>query len=101
MLKLKLDDHDQALVAATQAEMLRAIKAAHNPVAVAKRINVLATGYRNKGRDAAIGTYPFKGVCEITAVSHKGSFARRARNQLRTGAPTPACFWGFATLRQI
>ena len=66
MLKLKLDDHDQALVAAAQAGMVRAIEAARNPIAVAKRINVLATGYRNKGRNAAIRKYPFKGVCEIS-----------------------------------
>jgi hypothetical protein len=66
MLKLKLDDHDQALVAAAEAEMLRAIASAHNPIAVAKRINVLATKYRNKGRHAAIRKYPFNGVCEIS-----------------------------------
>jgi hypothetical protein len=66
MLKLKIDDHDQTLVAAAQAGMVRAIEAANNPIAVAKRINVLATGYRNKGRNVAIRKYPFKGVCEIS-----------------------------------
>lgn len=64
--KLKLDDHDGALAAAAQVEMLRAIEAAHNPIAVAKRINVLATRYRNRGRDAALRRYPFEGVCEIS-----------------------------------
>jgi len=63
---LKLNDHDKGLVASAQAEMLRAIEAAHNPVAVAKRINVIATGCRNKGRNVAIRKYPFNGVCEIS-----------------------------------
>jgi hypothetical protein len=66
MLKVKLDTHDQALVAAAQDEMARAIGAAHNPEAVAKRINVLATGHRNKGRNAAIRSHPFKGICEVS-----------------------------------
>ncbi len=63
---LKLDPHDQTLVAAAQTEIIRAINAAHNPIAVAKRIAVLATGHRNKGRDAAIRKYPFKGICEVS-----------------------------------
>jgi hypothetical protein len=63
---LTLDTHDQVLVAAVQAEMAKAIGAAHNPVAVAKRISVVATGYRNKGRNVAIRKYPFKGVCEVS-----------------------------------
>jgi len=63
---LKLDSHDQTLVAAVQAEMSMAIGAAHNAVAVAKRISVLATANRNKGRDAAIRRYPFKGICEVS-----------------------------------
>jgi|SRR5580700_893803 hypothetical protein len=75
MLKLKLDEHDQALVAAAQGEMLRAIGAAHNPIAVAKRINVLATGYRNKGRAAAMRRYPFKGICEASGEPLEGNHA--------------------------
>lgn len=66
MPKLILDEHDQALVGAAQTEMVRAIGTAHNPVAVAKRINVLATGYRNRGRDAAIRRYRFNGICEAS-----------------------------------
>jgi hypothetical protein len=46
---LKLDRHDQTLVAAVQAEMSKAIGAAHNPVAVARRIGVLATATVIKG----------------------------------------------------
>ena len=63
---LKLDRHDQTLVAAVQAEMSKAIGAAHNPVAVARRIGVLATANRNKGRDAAVRGYPFKAICEVS-----------------------------------
>ena len=52
-MPLKLDAHDQALVATVQAAMKEAISTAHTPVAVAKRIGVLATALRNRGRDAA------------------------------------------------
>jgi hypothetical protein len=63
---LKFDPHDQAIVAAVQAAMEKAISTAHVPVAVAKRISVLATVRRNRGRNAALKRYPFKGICEAS-----------------------------------
>jgi len=66
MLKLNLDPHDQTLVTEVQTEMSRAISAAHNPIVVAKRIAVLATRVRNKGRATAMRKYPFKGICEVS-----------------------------------
>jgi hypothetical protein len=67
-MPLKLDAHDQALVATIQAAMTGAISTAHTPVAVAKRISVLATALRNRGRDAARKRHPFKGICEASGM---------------------------------
>ena len=47
---------------------MKAISIAHMPVAVAKRISVLATGQRNRGREAAKNKYPFKGICEASGL---------------------------------
>jgi hypothetical protein len=63
---VKLDAHDEAIVATVQAEMKKAILTAHGPVAVAKRIGALAIRQRNRGRIAAIKRYPFKGICEAS-----------------------------------
>ena len=65
-MTLNLDEHDQALVAAVQAAMQTALTDAHMPIAVAKRISVLATAQRNKGRREAIKRCPFKGICEAS-----------------------------------
>jgi hypothetical protein len=59
--KIILDQHDESLVKAALAAMRTAIDGAHKSAAVARRISVLATGYRNRGRDAARRRYPFKG----------------------------------------
>jgi hypothetical protein len=67
-MPLKLDAHDQALVATVQAAMQEAISKAHMPVGVAKRISVLATAQRNRGRAAARKRYPFKGICEASGL---------------------------------
>jgi hypothetical protein len=67
-MPLKLDAHDQALVATVQAAMRGAISTAHTPVAVAKRIGVLATALRNRGRDVARKRHPFKGICEASGM---------------------------------
>jgi hypothetical protein len=67
-MPLKLDEHDQALVATAREAMLKAISTAHAPVAVAKRISVLATAQRNRGRDAAKKRYPFRGICEASGM---------------------------------
>jgi hypothetical protein len=67
-MPLKLDPHDQALVATVRSAMMKAISTAHMPVAVAKRISVLATGQRNRGRDAARKRHPFKGICEASGM---------------------------------
>jgi hypothetical protein len=58
-MPLKLDAHDQGLVATVQAAMEKAILTAHNPVTVAKRISGLAIRERNRGRVAAIKRHPF------------------------------------------
>ena len=65
-MTLNLDDHDQAIVSLVRSAMARAISDAHAPIAVAKRISVLATAQRNKGRDVAIRRYPFRGICEAS-----------------------------------
>ena len=67
-MALKLDEHDRALVERVQSAMKEAILNAHLPVAVAKRISVLATAQRNRGRNAAIRRYPFKGICEASGL---------------------------------
>jgi hypothetical protein len=67
-MPLKLDTHDQALVAILQAAMKDAISKAHMPAGVAKRISVLATALRNRGRNAARKGYPFKGTCEASGL---------------------------------
>jgi hypothetical protein len=66
MMTLKLDDHDCTIVSAVKAAMDKAFADAHAPTAVAKRISVLATARRNKGRNAAIRKYPFRGICEAS-----------------------------------
>jgi hypothetical protein len=65
-MPLTLDAHDQAIVATVQAEMRKAISTAHNRVALARRISVLATSARNRGRGAAIKSHPFKDICEAS-----------------------------------
>jgi 3-deoxy-D-manno-octulosonate 8-phosphate phosphatase KdsC-like HAD superfamily phosphatase len=67
-MPLKLDAHDEAIVATVQAEMKKAILTAHGPVAVAKRIGALGIRQRNHGRLAAIKRYPFKGICEASGM---------------------------------
>lgn len=66
--KIILNQHDEALVNAAFAAMHMAVESAHRPAAVARRISVLATGYRNRGRDAARRRYPFKGMCEASGL---------------------------------
>jgi hypothetical protein len=67
-MPLLLDEYDQAIVAALQVAMQDEILSAHNPVAVTKRISVLATAQRNRGRKAAKRGYPFKGICEASGL---------------------------------
>lgn len=67
-MPLKLDMHDQAIVAAVREVMMKAISTAHMPIAVAKRISVLATAQRNRGRIAAKKRHPFKGICEASGM---------------------------------
>jgi hypothetical protein len=67
-MPLKLDEYDKAIVAGVQAAMQNAISTAHNPVVVIKRISVLATAQRNRGRREAKKRYPFKGVCEASGL---------------------------------
>jgi hypothetical protein len=64
--KIILDLHDESLVNAAIAAIKIAVESAHRPAAVARRISVLATGYRNRGRDAARRRYPFKDMCEAS-----------------------------------
>ncbi len=63
---LQLDEHDKTLVDAVRAVMDRALLTAHVPVAVAKRISVLAAARRNRGRIAARRNHPFSGICEAS-----------------------------------
>jgi hypothetical protein len=51
---LNLDEHDQTLVTEIRAAILAVLSNAHNRTAVAKRISVLATAQRNRGRRAAL-----------------------------------------------
>lgn len=66
---LKLDEHDQALVTEFREALLGALSKAHNRTAVAKRISVLTTAQRNRGRRAALARHPFKGICEASGLS--------------------------------
>jgi hypothetical protein len=62
--RLKLDDHDQALVDALTKAFLEALQHAHLPIAIVKRMHSIAAGHRNKGRGAAMKRHPFAGKCE-------------------------------------
>ena len=61
---LRLNPHDEDLVRIAVAAMSEAIRIAHAPAAVARRIATVATRHRNKGRNAAMKKHPFKGICE-------------------------------------
>jgi hypothetical protein len=74
-MPLKLDAHDEAIVATVQAEMKKAILTAHGPVAVAKRIGALAVRQRNRDRRAAIKKHPFNGICEESGLPLAGELA--------------------------
>ncbi len=74
-MPLILDEYDQAIVLEVRAAMIGAITRAHNPVAVTKRLSVIATGLRNKGRNAARIRYPFKGICEASGMPLDARFA--------------------------
>lgn len=63
---LKLDSHDEKLVEEVRRKIGRAVSAAHAPSAVVKRISVLTTRHRNRGRLAAMKRHPFNGVCEAS-----------------------------------
>lgn len=63
---LQLSDHDRAIVEVVRSAMTEALKQAHAPAAVAKRIAALAARSRNKGRAAAIRRHPFQGICEAS-----------------------------------
>lgn len=67
-MPLNLDEHDQSLVSDFRVAMLAALSKAHNRTAVAKRIHVLTTAQRNRGRRAAIARHPFKGFCEASGL---------------------------------
>ncbi|OGF25748.1 hypothetical protein A2303_07170 [Candidatus Falkowbacteria bacterium RIFOXYB2_FULL_47_14] len=75
MTALKLDQHDKGLTECIQGQIKEAIVSAHNPVAVAKRIGVIATKHRNKGRISAKKRYPFKGICENSGLPIDKSIA--------------------------
>jgi hypothetical protein len=66
--KIILDQHDESLVNAALAAMRIAFDGAHRSAAVARRISVVATGYRNRGRAAARRRYPFKDRCEASGL---------------------------------
>lgn len=61
---LKLDAHDETLVATVKDTLRNAISAAHNRVVVVKRIVTFAVGYRNRGRADAKRRHPSVGICE-------------------------------------
>lgn len=67
-MPLNLDEHDQAIVTELRAAILDALSKAHNRTVVAKRVSVLATAQRNKGRRAALARHPFKGICESSGM---------------------------------
>lgn len=73
--KLKLDQHDEAVVVVAIKAIDDAVADAHNPVAVVKRIVVRAMQHRNKGRDAAKKEHPFRDICEISGLSIKSEIA--------------------------
>jgi hypothetical protein len=73
--KLDLDDHDAALVALLKAALEAAIKTAHKPVAVVKRMHTVTGGFRMKGRAAAMKRHPFGGVCEASNLPLDRKFA--------------------------
>jgi hypothetical protein len=73
--RIELDDHDEAKAEAVRKLIDDVIRESHNPVAVAKRIAQRATYHRNKGRDAAIKRYPFRGICEASGLPIDRSIA--------------------------
>jgi hypothetical protein len=68
-MALLLDDHDKQLAAAVSGAIADAVRRAHAPAAVAKRITAIAVRHRNRGRAAAIRKHPFTGVCEASGRS--------------------------------
>jgi hypothetical protein len=73
--KIELDEHDECLTVEVRKAIDEVIAKANNPIAVARRIGVIATGRRNKGREAAMKRYPFKGVCEASGLPIDKSIA--------------------------
>lgn len=67
-MPLNLDEHDQGLVSEFRDRMMGLLSKAHNQIAVAKRMHVLATAQRNQGRRAALAHNPFKGICEASGL---------------------------------
>lgn len=66
--RLILDEHDEVLVAKVRSSIHKVLAAAHARVAVTKRIHVLTTRERNRGRAAAIRRTPFRGICEASGL---------------------------------
>ena len=61
---LELSENDQRTTEEVRSAIEAAIQNAENPVAVAKRIVVMAVQQRNRGRRAAMRRHPFRGICE-------------------------------------
>lgn len=65
---IQLDEYDRGLVEMVRQSIECALRQAHMPTAVAKRVAVIAVRHRNKGRAAAKRRYPFAGVCEASGL---------------------------------
>ncbi len=61
---LSLSARDRAITEEVGEIILKAIAVADNGTAVARRIGVLATRERNRGRGPARSGHPFDGICE-------------------------------------
>ncbi len=64
--QIQLDEHDEALAELVRAMIDTAVRIAHRPSGVVKRITAKAVARRNRGRKAAMKRYPFAGKCEVS-----------------------------------
>ncbi len=66
IMSILLNRHDRALANRVENEIKKAYEEADKPSAIARRISVVATRYRNRGRAEAVRRHPFRGICEAS-----------------------------------
>lgn len=73
--QIELDSHDDELVSEVKQLIEAAMKKAHKPAGVARRLGVIATSFRNRGRPKARKATPFDGKCAVSGLPLERKFA--------------------------